>query len=95
MRPLSPNEAITKLRRLCMELGWDAPLVANRTPEGLHDRGKHSLMGYFYTMYEMDSRSTCRSIRKQICTLGCSPSVSLRCDTGSAPVGMDLCWIGT
>ncbi len=55
MRPLSPSEAFTKLRRFCLGLGWDAPLVANRTPEELHDRGKHSLMRYFYTMYETDS----------------------------------------
>ena len=55
MRPLSPNEAFTKLRRLCMELGWNAPLVTHRTPSESPDQRQPSLMRYFYTMYEMDS----------------------------------------
>ena len=54
MHPLKPKACFLRLQRFCVELGWEAPLVMQRTPNEFHDRQKPSLTRYFYTMYEMD-----------------------------------------
>jgi hypothetical protein len=55
MHPLAPNVCYVRLQRLCLDLGWVAPLIMHRTPNEFHDRLKPSLTRYFFSMHEMNS----------------------------------------